>query len=228
MRLARYILAAATGLIATGAVAVAVAAPAASADLLQLPAIESESVSHLTSTDATLEAIINDEGLEANYEFHLLTAPMCLTASPPCKRPQFLLSTPTGTLLASGVGQSVSVDLNDAGITLTPGERYEYWVSAASTAGSTEGAHQVLTAPKEPVSSVNSTVSQGPVSNEPEVPLAGSQPPSGDSSSPPAGDPIPTDKMSKPAHPAHGKPSTKHGKRRKHHGKHTGTHTKKR
>lgn len=110
------------------------------------PAIEGESVSNLSSTDATLEATINDEGLEATYEFHLLTAPACLTASPPCERPQFLLSTPAGTLLASGIGQSVSVDLNDVGIILSPGERYEYWVTAISTAGTTQGQSQAFTA----------------------------------------------------------------------------------
>lgn len=194
------------------------------------PVIESETVSHLTSTDATLEATINDEGLEVNYGFHLLTAPMCLTASPPCERPQYLFSTAGGTLLASGVGQNISVDLNDAGITLSSGERYEYWVSTASSAGVTEGVHEVLVASMEPaVEPVKSTVTPGPVSNEPGIPLAVGSPTTASDSSPAAGDPIPTGIVSKPAHPAHGKPSTKHGKRRRHRGKHTGTHhTKKR
>ena len=112
-------------------------------------AIESESVSNLSSIDATLDATINDEGLEATYEFHLLTAPACLTASPPCERPQFLLSTPAGALLASGIGQSVSVDLNDVGITLSPGERYEYWVTTISAAGATQGQSQAFTVPAD-------------------------------------------------------------------------------
>jgi hypothetical protein len=119
------------------------------------PAIEGESISNLSSTDATLAATINDEGLEAAYEFYLVTAPMCLTASPPCERPQFLFSTPVGTLLASGVGQSVSVDLNDVGITLSPGERYEYWVTAVSATGTTQGQLQAFTAPADMIQPQN-------------------------------------------------------------------------
>jgi hypothetical protein len=129
------------------------------------PVIESESASQLISTDAVLEAAINDQGLEATYEFHLITAPPCLTAPQPCERPQYLFSTPAGKLLGSPVGQSVSVDLNSAGITLSPGERYEYWVSAASTAGTTDGSDQVLIAPKElvtPASAVTSSIGTPP------------------------------------------------------------------
>lgn len=123
------------------------------------PVIESESASHLTSTDAVLEATLNDQGLEATYEFHLVTAPPCLTATPPCERPQYLFLTQAGTLLGSPVGQSVSVDLNSAGITLSPGERYEYWVSATSSAGTTDGSDQVLIAPIEPVTPASTVTS---------------------------------------------------------------------
>ena len=123
----------------------------------------------MTPTDAVLEAAINDHGLEATYEFHVLTAPPCLTATPPCKRPQFLFSTPAGKLLGSPVGQSVSVDLNSAGIFLSPGERYEYWVSATSSAGTTEGADQVLIAPKESVTPA--TVTTSSTGTPPEGPL---------------------------------------------------------
>ena len=41
------------------------------------PSIESESISHLTPTDATLEAQINTEGLETTYEFHCFTISVC-------------------------------------------------------------------------------------------------------------------------------------------------------
>jgi hypothetical protein len=95
------------------------------------PVIESESVSHVTDTDATLEAQINTEGLETTYEFNL--------ASPPCpslcEHLQHFYPLPSGKLLGSFVTQSVSLDLNSASVTLTPGERYEYWVTATNADG---------------------------------------------------------------------------------------------
>lgn len=111
------------------------------------PVVEGESASHLTPTDAVLEGAIDDQGLEASYEFHLVTAPPCLTAKPPCEIAQRLFSTPAGKLLGSPLGQDVSVDLNTAGITLSPGARYEYWLSATSSAGTTDGPQLVLVAP---------------------------------------------------------------------------------
>jgi hypothetical protein len=114
------------------------------------PTIESESVSRLTQTDATLEAQINTEGVETTYEFQLMSAPVCLESHPACARPQYLFALPSGKLLGSFVGQSVSVDLNSAGVTLSPGERYEYWVIATNAAGTTQGPGQTFTAPSDP------------------------------------------------------------------------------
>jgi hypothetical protein len=95
------------------------------------PEIDSESVSHVTPTDATLEAQINTEGLETSYEFHLATPP-CPSG---CEHLQYIFPLPSGKLLGSSVTQSVSLDLNSAGVTLTPGQRYEYWVTATNAAG---------------------------------------------------------------------------------------------
>ncbi len=114
------------------------------------PSIEGESVSHITQTDATLEAQINTEGLETSYEFHLLSAPACLEANPPCEPPQYIFPLPGGKLLGSFVGQSVSVDLNSEGVSLSKGSRYEYWLTATSAAGTTEGLHQAFTKPSDP------------------------------------------------------------------------------
>jgi hypothetical protein len=116
------------------------------------PLIESESVSHLTQTDATLEAQINTEGLETTYTFYLHEeGPPCLKADPPCmvleKAP---IALPSGKLLGSFVGQNVSADLNSAGVSLSPGARYEYWVTATNAAGATRGQPQSFTAPSEP------------------------------------------------------------------------------
>ncbi len=115
------------------------------------PTIESESLSHLTSTDATLEAQINTEGLETTYTFYLQGPyPGCLDADPPCmifERAPVVVG--SGELLGSFVGQSVSVDLNSAGITLQPGGHYRYSVTATSAAGTIGGAGQRFIAPEE-------------------------------------------------------------------------------
>jgi len=122
------------------------------------PSIESESLSHLTSTDATLEAQINTEGLETTYNFYLQEAPLCFKAIPPCERPQHEpTALPAGKLLGSFVGQSVSVELNSAGVSLSPGEHYEYWVTATSAAGTTSGHAQEFSAPEEKAQPLNTT-----------------------------------------------------------------------
>ncbi len=113
----------------------------------QEPLIEGESASHITPTDATLEAQINTEGLETTYEFHLLRRWACEEVSPPCYPPIYFLQLPSGKLLGSFVGQSASLDLNSAGVSLSPGAKYEYWVTAASSAGTTVGAIQTFKTP---------------------------------------------------------------------------------
>jgi hypothetical protein len=130
------------------------------------PAIEGESLSHLTSTDATLEAQINTQGLETRYNFYLQEAPLCFKAIPPCERPQHEpLSLPSGELLGSFVGQRVSVDLNSVGVSLSPGEHYEYWVTATSAAGTTTGSAQEFAAPEDralqPLNTTTSSPSGG-------------------------------------------------------------------
>jgi hypothetical protein len=122
------------------------------------PAIESESVSHIMSTDATLEAQINTEDLETTYEFHLQEWPLCFDSNPPCERPEYEpVTLPGGKLLGSFIGQSVSADLNSAGVTLHPGEVYKYWVTATNAAGTTEGHTQRFIAPKESAQLLNTT-----------------------------------------------------------------------
>lgn len=115
------------------------------------PSIEGESISKITPTDATLEAQINTEGLESTYNFYLQEAPLCFKANPPCERPSHKpLVLPSGKLNGSLISQSVSADLNSAGVGLSPGEHYEYWVTATNSAGTTQGRHQEFTASSEP------------------------------------------------------------------------------
>jgi hypothetical protein len=97
------------------------------------PSIESESVSHLTSTDATLEAQINTEGLETTYAFHMIGA-FCEW---PCESPEYLFTLPSGKLLGSYIGQGISLDLNSAGVSPMPINTY--WVTATNSAGTTTG-----------------------------------------------------------------------------------------
>jgi hypothetical protein len=97
------------------------------------PVIDSVSLSHLTPTDATLEARINTEDLETTYEFHMVGA----YCEWPCESPEYLFTLPAGKLLGSFVGQNVSLDLNSAGVKLMPINTY--WVTATSAAGTTEG-----------------------------------------------------------------------------------------
>jgi hypothetical protein len=95
------------------------------------PSIEEISVSNVTQTDATLEAKINPNGPATTYRFHLATPPC--GAIKTCEQNSFPL--PSGSLPAGTTTQTVSLDLNSAGVTLTPGEWYEFWVTASNPAG---------------------------------------------------------------------------------------------
>jgi hypothetical protein len=124
------------------------------------PAIESESVSHLMPTDATLEAQIDTEGFETTYNFYLQEAPLCLDFG--CEVPEYEpIALPAGKLLGSFVDQSVSVDLNSAGVTLRPGADYRYWVTATSATGPTRGQTQRFIAPEDEAQPLNTTPPPG-------------------------------------------------------------------
>jgi hypothetical protein len=103
------------------------------------PTIESEAASHITLSDATLEAEINTHGLEASYEFHLVEHWACEDTAPRCFPPVRYIPLPSGRLLGSFVTQSVSLDLGSGGVSLEGHDLYEYWVSASSAAGTTQG-----------------------------------------------------------------------------------------
>ena len=122
------------------------------------PSIESESVSNITPTDATLEAQINTEGLPTLYQFRLSSIcggrGACLVV--------INYPLPSGLLLGSFIDQSVSLDLNSAGVTLQPGGTYSYSVSATSTGGATESSVQTLTTPEDGVEPLSTTTSPQP------------------------------------------------------------------
>ncbi|MGA9875498.1 MAG: hypothetical protein WBQ21_06795 [Solirubrobacteraceae bacterium] len=112
----------------------------------QAPVIESVSVSHLTSTDATLEAQIDTEGLSTSYEFQMWSSP-CSHKGAGCEL-MVEVPLPTGLLLGSFVPQTVSLDLNGAGVTLGGGE-YGFSVVATNKAGSASVNGGVFEAPAE-------------------------------------------------------------------------------
>ncbi len=112
-------------------------------------AIESESVSQVTSTDATLEAKINPENVKsgARYQFQLVGNPNEYFSTFVCP-PEWADSSlclgldteveglPFGHTDPGTEGQTVSLDLahaDRAGVTLKPGTAYHYRVIAATS-----------------------------------------------------------------------------------------------
>ncbi len=120
------------------------------------PVIESVSLSNLTSSDATLEAQIDTEGLSTSYEFQLWSSP-CSKHGSGCEL-LIDIPLPTGLLLGSFVPQSVSLDLNSAGVTLGGGE-YGFSVTATNKAGTTSASGGVFEVPSPTVVKPLSTTS---------------------------------------------------------------------
>lgn len=112
------------------------------------PLIQSESVSSVTATDATLQASIDPQASSAGvfYQFQLLFDPgeapselACPSSPPPgysvCVGPQDSGALPLGSLCGECENElgavPVSLDLASAGVTLEPGRSYYFRVLAA-------------------------------------------------------------------------------------------------
>lgn len=111
------------------------------------PIVQSESVSKITSTDATLEAEIDPQGAEAGvfYQFQLLLDPgeaptelECPSSLPgysTCAGPTDPSALPLGWICGEceiePSSVPVSLDLASAGVTLEPGRTYYFRVLAA-------------------------------------------------------------------------------------------------
>jgi hypothetical protein len=151
------------------------------------PVIESVSVSHLTETDATLEATLNTEGLATTYEFELWSSP-CSHHGAGCEV-MINVPIPSGSLLGSFVPQQVSVDLNSAGVTLRGGE-YGVSLKATNALGSTTKSGGTFE-PPEPAPSplvTPPTTAQGQATSPgggQHTPTGGPAPKSGPGTSPP-------------------------------------------
>jgi hypothetical protein len=127
--------------------------------LASTPAVESEADSHVTEHGATLEAKINSEDLPegAYYQFQVvkntseylpeLACPEPDVLPPyrgddcdsPDSGPHTLGALPIGYIAKGPEGQSVSLDLSAAGMTLQPDTTYHYRVLAAKRVQSEDG-----------------------------------------------------------------------------------------
>ena len=137
------------------------------------PVIDSVSISHLTSSDVTLEAQIDTEGLPTTYEFQMWSSP-CSKHGSGCEL--FIdIHLPAGSLLGSFVPQSVSLDLNSAGVMLGGGE-YGFSISATNKAGTTSASGGVFEARPSVVEPLSTTTSPPSGAGQP----AGSNTDSGD------------------------------------------------
>jgi hypothetical protein len=137
------------------------------------PAIDSVSVSHLTATDATLEAQIDTEGLPTSYEFQMWSS-SCSHKGAGCEL-MIDIPLPIGLLLGSFMPQSVSLDLNSAGVTLGEGE-YGFSILATNKAGSTSADGGIFEAPPRALDPPTPAVSPLPGSGQPLASGNGSQP----------------------------------------------------
>lgn len=127
-----------------------------------VPVIEAESATGVSSTEATLNATINTNGLYTAYEFEIdtdgsydytqMACPLALPEYDQCMvvtvGPSPPVEEPRPEYISMGLGiQSVSINLTSIGTTLQPGTLYHYRVIAANTSNGpvVEGADQTFT-----------------------------------------------------------------------------------
>jgi hypothetical protein len=191
------------------------------------PVIESVSISHLTPTAATLEAKINSGDLKTEYAFQLWSSP-CSKKGAGC---ELIVDVPLPTgasLYGSSEPQTVSLDLNSAGVTLDEGE-YGFSVVADNEDGPASAFGGVFEAPPgvidPPLGASNPpgpTALPGPTGPTPSTSNGASQPAeSGTTSSTTLGTSSPLGAFAAKTGAGSGKPKAKHGNhhKRKHHGK---------
>jgi len=129
------------------------------------PVIESQWVSDVTSDDATLNAVINPNGLETNYELQIDTtgrfkfsqssgcplahAPMICTSAgvPGDPLAPGLVQPPEFVLAPGDGGRHVSVNMASIAATLQPGTTYFYRAIASNGFELVEGVTQAFTTP---------------------------------------------------------------------------------
>lgn len=153
------------------------------------PSIESESASHITQDDATLEAQINPGGVETKYE---------IWVEAPCGGECIeYISVGHGSLPAGTEDQSVSVELApqaETGILLEPNTTYWYWMVAKNSAGETKGKYgkfTTLPAPEPIVTEENHMTPPMMPPTTQQGPVTGNSPPGSEVEGPPQAPPAP-------------------------------------
>jgi hypothetical protein len=124
----------------------------AAADLASKPSVESESVSNVAPTDATLEVQINPGGLETSYEVRVETL-ACTEEGGPGVNPACESTAEgqvTGTVPAGSSTQTVSVDIAKAWHPLSPNTTYIFSARATNAIGNAYGSGKWFTTPPEP------------------------------------------------------------------------------
>ncbi len=182
------------------------------------PVIESVSVSHLTPTDATLEAQIDTEDLETEYAFQLWSSP-CSKKGAGCELIREVKLPTGGRLYGSLDPQRVSLDLNGAGVTLGGGE-YGYSVVASNKEGSTSAFGGIFEAPPGAIDPPSPGISPAPpAGGGPSAPPTGGDRPVG-SETPYAPVVQVSGSLGGASKTGTGMPNPGHGKhhKRKHHG----------
>jgi hypothetical protein len=135
-----------TFVVLTTSVGAALLSAGAPGTALASPTIESESVSHVTATDATLEATVNGEGLEfgALTQFQLATNPSEFAPEFTCPTEGFphgsslciAIPEKAGSLPFQGTGsepkKTITLDVAEHGHPLTPNTTYYFREIAAA------------------------------------------------------------------------------------------------
>ena len=171
---------------ATVAAVLAVIALPATALASSPPTIESESVSEVTQTDATLNATINPQGLYTAYQFQIdtndtyaFTRPACPLAVPgyaECQAiivgeplPVGLVEPPPSSVPAGSGPQSVSIDLAAVGATLQADTTYHFRLLASNDGQIVEGPEGTFTtasiATPSPIGATVPTIANATQSN---------------------------------------------------------------
>jgi hypothetical protein len=106
------------------------------------PSVESESVSKIRATEATLGATVDPGGLETEYEFWL-EYNVCQNADPGSVNCAAVALEPRGegTIPAGYGAHAISKKITG----LNPGYTYRFWVVATNTEGEDTGSHRQFT-----------------------------------------------------------------------------------
>jgi hypothetical protein len=113
------------------------------------PAIASEFAVDITSSAATLAALVNPSGLATTYQFEIANAPNCdpkpeSGPTAPCRYLE-IGRIPSGTLPANFEAQPVSLNLASNEIALQPNATYDFRVVASNAAGEVQGKSEQFT-----------------------------------------------------------------------------------